>query len=81
MLYSTVVADPPWPEKGPMYLPAPTRDVPDLPTPFQQMSYVEISALPVGRVCADQAHLYLWVPLSGFRRAVSALACWSNPVV
>lgn len=76
MKYGTIVADPPWPETGPMHLPAPTRDVPHLATPFNRMTYDQISSMPVERLASSESHLYLWATQRSLRVAYRVCENW-----
>lgn len=75
--YTTIVIDPPWPQKGggPLcggmgagFGQGPGTRRPSLPLPYKTMTVDEIAALPVAALAAPDAHLYLWTT-SGFLRA------------
>ena len=59
MSFGTILADPPW-----RFLNNTGKVAPEHKrlTRYPTMSLAEISALPVSRVAAESAHLYLWVP-------------------
>src|SRR3954447_2315692 len=71
--FRTVVADPPWrfqnrtgkmaPEHGRL-------------ARYGTMSFADIEALPVADVCADKAHLYLWVPNALLAEGLATMAAW-----
>jgi N6-adenosine-specific RNA methylase IME4 len=71
--FRTVLADPPWrfqnrtgkvaPEHGRL-------------ARYGTMALQEIEALPVARLCADRAHLYLWVPNALLVEGLSVLRAW-----
>lgn len=67
MKYRTIVADPPWPQKGGGSLAGPEGFVgaggPSMPLPYAVMTVEEIAALPIP--ADENAHLYLWTT-SGF---------------
>lgn len=67
MKYRTIVADPPWPQKGGGSLSGREGFLdatgPSRPLPYKAMSLDEIAALDIP--AADDAHLYLWTT-SGF---------------
>jgi N6-adenosine-specific RNA methylase IME4 len=81
--YGTVVVDPPWPQKGgprvqgvgerfrPLGPVGPSR-----PLPYSTMTVPEITALPVGELVGDQAHLYLWATNRSLPAAFGVLAGW-----
>lgn len=87
--YQTIVADPPWDQgrtssfakgvglpSGPNYQPhAPRPDgVGELP--YEPMTLAEIEALPVRKVAADDAHLYLWTTDKFLRDAFRVAESW-----
>ena len=59
MRFSTVLADPPWRFQNSTGKVAPGHK---RLARYDTMTLDEICALPVPDVCADPAHLYLWVP-------------------
>jgi N6-adenosine-specific RNA methylase IME4 len=81
--YRTVVADPPWehPDSG-----ARTHSTAgnwrgkwlgyESKVPYGRMSVDEIAALPVGRLAAADAHLYLWTTNGFLRRAYDVVDAW-----
>jgi len=76
--YSTIVADPPWPQKGggslmgrEGFLDAGGKS---LPLPYKTMTIDEIAALPID--AAPDAHLYLWTPSGFLPDAFRVVAAW-----
>ena len=71
--FSTILADPPWRFKNrtgkiaPEY--AKSRR-------YVTMSLTEICELPVGSVCADNAHLYLWASNAILPEALFVMNAW-----
>ncbi len=71
--FSTILADPPWkfqnrtgkmaPEHKRLYR-------------YSTMTNEEIVQLPVGRLAAAQAHLYLWVPNALVGLGLAVMAAW-----
>ena len=59
MRYRTIVADPPWPIGDFPQWSTSERDG-RVPCPYPTMSTEDIGALPVGKLAADNAHLYVW---------------------
>jgi N6-adenosine-specific RNA methylase IME4 len=43
---------------------------------YATMTVPEIGALPVADVCADKAHLYLWVPNALLAEGMAVMAAW-----
>jgi N6-adenosine-specific RNA methylase IME4 len=68
--YRTILADPPWGTKNQLGGYGAIRHYP-------LMSMREICALPVGRLAADDAHLWLWVTNSDiFETGPAVMAAW-----
>ena len=69
MRYATILADPPWdvPSQRGSYGAA--RHYPLMPIE-------QIAALPVGRLAADDAHLWLWVTNAAWRQQVHVMEAW-----
>lgn len=71
--FRTVVADPPWRfqnrtgKMAPEHLRLMRYATMDLP---------EINALPVSSVCAERAHLYLWVPNALLAEGMAVMRAW-----
>lgn len=71
--YGTILADPPWqfmnrglkvaPEHKRLYR-------------YSTMSVEEIKALPVGMICDEPAHLYLWVPNALLQEGLEVMKAW-----
>lgn len=88
MTYSTVVIDPPWPQKGGGSLPRygrraiPLRGVsgftdaggPSNPLPYSTMTLADINGLHIP--AAADAHLYLWTTSGFLPAALSAIEAW-----
>lgn len=77
-MYRTIVADPPWPQKGggsligrEGFLDAGGRS---LPLPYSTMSLEEIAAVPVP--AANDAHLYLWTTSGFLDNAFDVVRAW-----
>lgn len=71
--FSTVLADPPWQFQNRTGKVAPEhRRLSRYPT----MDLDAIKALPVASVCADTAHLYLWVPNALLPQGLAVLQAW-----
>lgn len=76
--YATIVADPPWPQKGGGSLLGRERWLDSggasLPMQYSTLSVEDIAALPVPELAAPDAHLYLWAT-NGFLPAAFDIAC------
>lgn len=71
--YATLLADPPWQFQNRTGKMAPEhRRLLRYPT----LSLDEILALPVARIAAPQAHLYLWVPNALLREGLEVMHAW-----
>lgn len=71
--YSTILADPPWQFQNRTGKMAPEHQrLHRYPT----MDLAAIKALPVGRVTAPAAHLYLWVPNALLPQGLEVLQAW-----
>jgi N6-adenosine-specific RNA methylase IME4 len=68
--YRTIVADPPWPIASRMG--AGGRRARATVVPYSLMTLLQIRALPVARLAADAAHLYLWSTRRNFREGIAA---------
>lgn len=68
--YRTIVADPPW--QITMKMGAGGRRARATEVPYGMMSLDEIKSLPVARLAADEAHLYLWTTRKLFREGDAA---------
>lgn len=68
--YATVLADPPWLERGGGQV----KRGADRHYPL--MSTTEISKLPVHQLAADNAHLYLWVTNNFLPDGLEVMAFW-----
>lgn len=78
MKYSTIVADPPWRvHRPPARLPGSGKGAgTNPPMPYPMLSVAEISALPVGALATDVAHLYLWTINRYVEQAYSVVRAW-----
>lgn len=75
--YSTIVADPPWDHSDGwppgLWSSDSTRRH---PLPYSVLDVSEIGALPVGRLAANDAHLYLWTTNRYLASAFEIARCW-----
>lgn len=71
--FSTVLADPPWQFQNRTGKVAPEHKRLNR---YGTMTLDEIKALPVSSVCAETAHLYLWVPNALLPEGLAVLAAW-----
>lgn len=78
--YRTIVADPPWPQKGAGALTGPMgfggAKGASKPMPYSVMTLEEICALPVADLAEKDAHLYLWTTNGFLRSAFDVLQAW-----
>lgn len=77
--YATIVADPPWPQKGGGPLSGregfvDARATASRPLPYSTMAVADIAALPIP--AARDAHLYLWTPSGFLPAAFDVMAAW-----
>lgn len=79
--YRTIVADPPWPQKGA----GPLRGregfsdalcAASKPMPYQIMTVDQIANLPVSDQIERDAHLYLWTTNKFLEDAFLVMRCW-----
>ena len=71
--FSTVLADPPWQFQNRTGKMAPEhKRLSRYPT----LTLDEIKAIPVGKSCANTAHLYLWVPNALLAEGLEVMAAW-----
>jgi N6-adenosine-specific RNA methylase IME4 len=71
--FRTILADPPWRFQNSTGKVAPQHKRLNR---YDTMSLDEIKALPVASVCADTAHIYLWVPNALLPEGLEVLAAW-----
>lgn len=71
--FATVLADPPWQFQNRTGKVAPEHRRLNR---YATMTLEDIRALPVSRVCAATAHLYLWVPNALLPEGLAVLAAW-----
>jgi N6-adenosine-specific RNA methylase IME4 len=83
MRYHTIVADPPWPQKGTGPALDPLRagwgkpvGEASRPIAYPTMTISEIGALPVGELAERDAHLYLWTTNRFLGDAFAVLQEW-----
>jgi N6-adenosine-specific RNA methylase IME4 len=81
MTYATIVADPPWPQKGagPLRGKGGFGDAlcgPSKEMPYPTMTIAGICALDVASVAAPNAHLYMWTTNGFLRDAFSVMDAW-----
>jgi len=71
--FATVLADPPWQFQNKTGKVAPEHKRLNR---YSTMTLEDICALPVANVCADTAHLYLWVPNALLPEGLRVLSAW-----
>jgi N6-adenosine-specific RNA methylase IME4 len=71
--FATVLADPPWQFQNKTGKVAPEHKRLNR---YSTLTLDDICALPVASVCADTAHLYLWVPNALLPEGLHVLAAW-----
>lgn len=71
--FGTILADPPWQFQNKTGKVAPEHK---RLARYSTMTLDDICALPVESVCADTAHLYLWVPNALLPEGLSVLTAW-----
>ena len=71
--FKTVLADPPWQFQNKTGKVAPEHKRLNR---YSTMTLAEICALPVESICADTAHLYLWVPNALLLEGIQVLQEW-----
>lgn len=71
--FGTVLADPPWQFQNKTGKVAPEHKRLNR---YGTMKLEEICALPVASICADTAHLYLWVPNALLPEGLQVMAAW-----
>lgn len=71
--FATILADPPWRFTNRTGKMAPEHR---RLSRYETLSTDEIAALPVTRVAADKAHLYLWVPNALLPEGLHVLKAW-----
>lgn len=78
--YSTIVADPPWPQKGAGTLRGREgfgdSHGASKPMPYSTMTVAQIAALPVQERAAKDAHLYLWTTNRFLDDAFDVMRAW-----
>ncbi len=71
--FSTILADPPWRFQNKTGKVAPEHR---RLSRYDTMTLEDIKALPVARVAAEPAHLYLWVPNALLPEGLEVLSAW-----
>lgn len=71
--FSTILADPPWQFQNRTGKVAPEHR---RLSRYRTLTLPEICALPVSRLAADTAHLYLWVPNALLPLGLQVMAAW-----
>lgn len=71
--FRTVLADPPWRFQNRTGKMAPEHL---RLARYETMRLEEIEALPVDAICADKAHLYLWVPNALLAEGLAVMEAW-----
>ncbi|MEW6776377.1 MAG: MT-A70 family methyltransferase [Bdellovibrionota bacterium] len=71
--YRTILADPPWQFQNRTGKVAPEHR---RLSRYRTMELPEIKALPVSALCAEQAHLYLWVPNALLLEGLQVMEGW-----
>jgi len=81
-LFRTIVADPPWPIGNfPAWFDKDRqskreKEIGENPTPYKTMTLADITNLPIGDLCDDGAHLYLWTTDAFLRAALDMVQQW-----
>ena len=68
--YKTIYADPPWKETGGGQIPRGAQ------RHFKVMNTEDIMALPIGRICENDCHLYLWTTNSHLPDGLRVMSAW-----
>jgi N6-adenosine-specific RNA methylase IME4 len=71
--FATILADPPWQFQNKTGKVAPEHR---RLSRYETLSLDDILALPVGRIAAPTAHLYLWVPNALLPQGLSTMEAW-----
>jgi len=71
--FRTILADPPWRFQNRTGKMAPEHV---RLARYETMTFGEIEALPVEHICAEKAHLYLWVPNALLAEGLRVLEAW-----
>lgn len=71
--FATILADPPWQFQNRTGKVAPEHK---RLARYGTLSLCEIEALPVARLCAEPAHLYLWVPNALLLEGLRVMQAW-----
>lgn len=71
--YATILADPPWRFQNKTGKVAPEHR---RLSRYGTMTLEEIKALPIGKIAADTAHLYLWVPNALLPEGLAVMEAW-----
>lgn len=68
MIYKTILADPPWKFNDKLDK---TRTL-----PYDVLTLEELMFLPIENIVEDEAHLYLWVPLTLISDGIDVMDLW-----
>ena len=68
--YKTIYADPPWPEYGGGKIKR------GADRHYNLMTIKEIMSLPIQDICAENAHLYLWVTNNYLPAGLDVMKAW-----
>lgn len=71
--FTTVLADPPWQFQNRTGKVAPENKKLNR---YSTLSLDEIKSLPVGEVCTEKAHLYLWIPNALIKEGLETMEEW-----
>jgi N6-adenosine-specific RNA methylase IME4 len=71
--FATILADPPWQFQNKTGKVAPEHKRLNR---YSTMTLEDIRALPVANICADTAHLYLWVPNALLPEGLQVMEAW-----
>jgi N6-adenosine-specific RNA methylase IME4 len=71
--FGTILADPPW-----RFINRTGKVAPEHKrlSRYETLATVEIMEMPVNRVTADNAHLYLWVPNALLEEGLAVMKAW-----
>ena len=71
--FTTVLADPPWQFTNRTGKMAPEHKRLNR---YSTLSLEEIKSLPVGDICTEKAHLYLWIPNALIQEGLETMRDW-----
>lgn len=76
MLYSTILADPPWPYGQPLGRGQKEGDLARGGLPYAAMAIVDIKRVPVPLIAASDCQLWLWTTNSHLHEALHVMETW-----